>query len=1234
VIRPRRHLSRGRAGTTAAGLLLVSVAALTGTTLTAGAIMAVPDVQRGAAAPGTVIVDYAVSAGTDAAAVALLRHPRTWATHLVGVGLFAAAAGFNTHAIASAVRVAELLAPPLAGLLRVLLPAVAATLVLLAVVAELAPTAATTARPHRKPAGGGVFPVLAVFVVLAAVAAAAVLPPAAVGVLFLGALTPASGLVCLLGGPRRPSLAAARTRSRPLLALLTGSLVVLAALTTTAALPWLWTLPGPHRTIVDTAGAEAAGGAGPLTLPLWTAQLTVIALAGVMLAQSRGSAARIERRVTRAAAVAIVAAVSTAGFLLLDQAAALITDTRAPGRALALSIAAAVPVALAFLALYTATVAALDRVLYGTRPTPYRVLAGITTGSRVDPVDAPDLDRLVHDVATGLGATRCRLTVRRPGLPDRVHRWPPATAGIAGGTDHPNRPDPAVEVDIRHGDEIVGSLAVDDTALGGPQPQRRRELLTDVADSLGVVLQASRAGVALEQQLRAAVTYATDIAAARRTLVAAMDRERRRIERDLHDGVQHHLTCLRVTLGLVDHQIATAQLGPARSRLDQLVEGLDVAEAVLAETAQGVSAPLLAELGLVQALRTGIQGGDPPLKVDAAPDLDDRLVPRPIAAAVYYCCLEAVGNARKHSPSATIAVHLRPDGDWLRVSVVDDGIGFDTTSDPHPEGRGLRNVKARIGSVGGHVAISSIPGHGTTVEASVPLPRLAAPHPGDPAPHSEQTARPNPAVAQLPARAGAPPASLAARVREALRSAREYYHRTPYAPWLRTLAERLEGPPHIAVRAVATLTTPPGCGDPPTDAPAPADPPHVVLAAALRHRHPALTFLALSTAPSDQPGVRDPTAGTAAVLEVTTEPQPGGDGGATIDHTPPLRGPRTAESPDRVANTEGPRGQAGSTPATTSGTTIVVLGHPPTTATLPDQATRDDQSARTTVPAVVPVDVQVAAAAQNPTPAQCDRLSRLAQHHPGPSPADAPQPRGAGAPHAPPDGEAPPASSDRVGGQADIDRAALPAALALIDSKRPADQIALADQLTTLSGLNRLSALLEARAVGCGDAVAARSVLVELEQLLREQPPAQGADQLWWQLERIRATSHELAELDLIEQLRGGRLPVPLADRGVALRLLGADGADPRTRLALAADADLDQVRTAAAQQRDRWQQLAAHPATTRALRTLAETVARTCTQLHSGQYRDHRHPDTRRDPTLSSDRLWSPDGDRSTAAR
>ena len=132
----------------------------------------------------------------------------------------------------------------------------------------------------------------------------------------------------------------------------------------------------------------------------------------------------------------------------------------------------------------------------------------------------------------------------RARLPDRIHRWPTAHRRRIHGRRQrpPNRPDPAVEVDC-HGGEIVGSWPSTTPPSAGRSPSGAGAA-TDVADSLGIVVGQPRAAW-LEQQLRAAVTYATDIAAARRTLVAAMDRERRRIERDLHDGVQHHLTCLR-----------------------------------------------------------------------------------------------------------------------------------------------------------------------------------------------------------------------------------------------------------------------------------------------------------------------------------------------------------------------------------------------------------------------------------------------------------------------------------------------------------------------------------------------------------------------------------------------------------------------------------------------------------------------------------------------------------------
>ena len=163
---------------------------------------------------------------------------------------------------------------------------------------------------------------------------------------------------------------------------------------------------------------------------------------------------------------------------------------------------------------------------------------------------------------------------------------------------------------------------------------------------------------------------------------------------------------------------------------------------------------------------------------------------------------------------------------------------------------------------------------------------------------------------------------------------------------------------------------------------------------------------------------------------------------------------------------------------------------------------------------------------------------------------------------------------------------------------------------STHSPRNRAIALLEARVAGGWDAAAARSVLIELEELVGADPPAEGAEQLRWRLERIRATSHELAELEVVEQLRGGGLQVPdSTDAGGAAaarrgrrRPAHPVGAARRRRARPDAAAAADQ-------QRARWQQLAAHPATTRALRWLAEHAARTCTQLHAPATRTTQQP-------------------------
>ena len=144
----------------------------------------------------------------------------------------------------------------------------------------------------------------------------------------------------------------------------------------------------------------------------------------------------------------------------------------------------------------------------------------------------------------------------------------------------------------------------------------------------------------------------------------------------------------------------------------------------------------------------------------------------------------------------------------------------------------------------------------------------------------------------------------------------------------------------------------------------------------------------------------------------------------------------------------------------------------------------------------------------------------------------------------------------------------------------------------------RLVGLAGAAVGGREEAVAARAVLAELEQLVRDQPPAHGGQALRYELERIRAGSHELTELDLVDALQVGQLRVPDAHRDPALRVLGGYGVDPRTRLGLPADAHPARLAAAAAAQREHWHRLATHPAATTHLHTVATAATHTCGQL------------------------------------
>ena len=502
------------------------------------------------------VLDYGFSVLNLVLAVVLLgagvRRPgmRTWPIRLLAVALVGSAGAFNLQAHAAARAIETATGLVVTELHQVVLHSIACAAYILALL--LFPSPSWDGLPGARPARGALAVVGTVTFLLVGLGTA-LLPHTTSCVLFFGFLVPAVGLVVLPRRVRRGPGPEARTQARLLFSTLVGGFAVAMVLgIVTVLLDVLGETPA--LTLVDPTAHGAPD--APIALLFWFSRLASAAIAVVVLVATRHDRLwTAERWFSRGLAVLLVMSVGGGGFVVLRAIAVGVLGTTGA------TVAATALIALGLGPLYVRAERVVDRLLYGTRPAPYRVLADITALTRSTlpstgaSATAPDLARVAEAVARGLGAGLCRLTVRRPGLRDRTYEWTDRVAGF-GTAD-------LVEVPVRHGAEQVGVLAVDRQAVSGLHAQRSH-LLTDIADGLGVVLEASRSGIELERQLRAALAHAEEIAVSRRRTVAEMDGERRRIERDLHDGAQHHLVSLRLTLGLVEHQVATGDLDQAR----------------------------------------------------------------------------------------------------------------------------------------------------------------------------------------------------------------------------------------------------------------------------------------------------------------------------------------------------------------------------------------------------------------------------------------------------------------------------------------------------------------------------------------------------------------------------------------------------------------------------------------------------------------------------------------------
>jgi len=219
----------------------------------------------------------------------------------------------------------------------------------------------------------------------------------------------------------------------------------------------------------------------------------------------------------------------------------------------------------------------------------------------------------------------------------------------------------------------------------------------------------------LQKSLDGLRRQAAELQASRARIVSAADGERRRIERNLHDGAQQLLTAIAVKLRLVS-ELAEQDRDMARNLLAEANSEINDAARDLRDLAHGIYPPLLAESGLPTALAAAARRSTMPTTVDAG---TLGRYPAEVEATVYFCCLEAIQNASKHAgEGATLTLRLREDAGMLTFDVVDDGEGFDA------QGRGLGagfvNMADRLGALGGSLRVESAPQRGTTVSGAVP----------------------------------------------------------------------------------------------------------------------------------------------------------------------------------------------------------------------------------------------------------------------------------------------------------------------------------------------------------------------------------------------------------------------------------------------------------------------------------------------------------------------------------
>ncbi len=389
-----------------------------------------------------------------------------------------------------------------------------------------------------------------------------------------------------------------------------------------------------------------------------------------------------------AAITAVYAAVVVVPLLVIGR-----SDGDGPG--LLLPIVATGVVALLFEPIRSRMQRWADRVVYGDWATPHEVLSSIT--ARVADADGHSADELARIVAEGTGADRAAVWIEAGGELESVGRWP---------SEGPRMERPDVDDDqnaivrVHHETELLGAVSI--TKPGNdPIAPADRELLDDVAAGAGLLLR----NIRLNRDLQ---VRAEEVRSSRRRLIEAQDRERHRLERDLHDGAQQQVVALKVKLGIARTVAGREGSDEIAERLSGLADETQAAVDALRGVAHGIYPPLLESEGLEPALRAVERSWPLPLELDAT---GLERYGRSTEATAYFCVTETLERARMGGATgARVGIEGR-NGDL--VTEIDLG-RLEAELD-------LSSVADRIDAAGGTLTIEYKPERGRCVVSSLPI---------------------------------------------------------------------------------------------------------------------------------------------------------------------------------------------------------------------------------------------------------------------------------------------------------------------------------------------------------------------------------------------------------------------------------------------------------------------------------------------------------------------------------